>query len=1086
MECATDGSTEYGPRRTFTPQPSNTLVVSIIFHKECIRSLPYETSQPHTYTLPLRIIITNKENGQTLLRKTDSLRLQVQAVKVGLAFSYESLMNGLPIEYTGQGNLEPLRIGTLRVSHQAAVSFAPLVTDASFNLETAYLEKDATGQNTKTSTLLPEVLSLQPPTDGDDNTDVSVNGNQVIIGRLEPGQCLDLPVMWNMQAIERPPKSHDYPITVRQGAITKVLSWERMRRNLTLTQIKTTLAMPSASGGETVCDITYSGTDANMGLLVIDREQQSSTLRLTFRNMAEDVDRSHPDAAVLVWDVRIDDVRFTANAEGVVLKNGHDTKDLIVLECEDGRLSEDAFILNGRQGNRLSCEFSLRLQSSLIEAIKPHVDANETFADMELLLSYHAIEDATGRYHDVVSSHQTDTLGETGLCHQTVRIKLKMAPQPEWLCVDFGTSAVVAAYARDIYARGDMLINLKEQKDFLLRQAYTEQNSVKASSADEDGRHLISSTICLNSRNHGDYHHVGTEGSEYMNYTVWFSPSANDIQLDYQLPCLKTIMGYRFLPPIFSHSAIENFTYHQNDEERRLDEAVNGPSLLCVDEVAEIVYKQLFNHYLTRQLVHVKGQTELLPRSVDKLVLSVPNTYTPLNVETLRRLARQSMPTVYPEHLLTVSESDAVACYYLSRENEFFEASELNRDLIANLRRKESVLVYDMGAGTLDLTWFTKETDDKGHVMAYILGKMGINKAGNYLDYELATIVVDLLTGPTAHHSAITSQLSEKLNAALSLDLVASIESRQNSQGRNDLKRYVRQLKPMLNQPDLTLPPLVIEGEEVPMVKSLRMADIVRHPRFLQFIDSITQDVLLRFGRLFGKNGNNSGKIDIDVVVFSGRSTGLEAIRHGVSENIGIIRNASAAPLLFADICEGCLKTASNLSPLTSHLSNLKEVVTQGALAFANYKREGSSIIIHSLPLYATFGLVLHKQTGRQWVPLIGPDCPATENDGIIASHEVIIQGDVLRVELVQSYSPDVMEDYRNDMFDSISKLTEFTHEGGTTTVQLFMDNGTQCTLSSTLRLRKGQGDGELLNPHDDFSNESLRKSLWPVIFVKE
>ena len=74
VECATDGSTEYGPRRTFTPQPSNTLVVSIIFHKECIRSLPYETSQPHTYTLPLRIIITNKENGQTLLRKTDSLR----------------------------------------------------------------------------------------------------------------------------------------------------------------------------------------------------------------------------------------------------------------------------------------------------------------------------------------------------------------------------------------------------------------------------------------------------------------------------------------------------------------------------------------------------------------------------------------------------------------------------------------------------------------------------------------------------------------------------------------------------------------------------------------------------------------------------------------------------------------------------------------------------------------------------------------------------------------------------------------------------------------------------------------------------
>ena len=1114
VECATDGSTEYGARRTFMPSPSNTLAVSIIFHKECIRALPYEPSQPHTYTLPLRIIISSRESAQTLLRKNDSLRLQVMAVKVGLDFSYESLMNGSPIEYTGQDNIEPLRIGTLHVSHQAAVSFAPPVADASFSLETAFLEKDSTGQNTKTSTPLPDVLTLLPPVEDTDNiNNVSVNGGQVTIARLEPGQRLDFPVMWNLQAVQHPPKSHEYPITVRQGAIANVLSWERMRRNLTLTQIKTTLTMPAATGGETVRDITYSGTDADMGLLIIDRGQESSTLHLTFRNMAEDVDRSHPDAAVLVWDVRIDDVRFTANAEGLKVKENYSVKDLFVIEvrgerqevrgerCERRDESHEAFILNSREGNRLTCDFALRLQSCLIDAIIPQAEASETFADVELLLSYHAIEDVTGRYHDAVSNHQTDTLGETGLCHQTVRLRMKMAPQPEWLCVDFGTSAVVAAYARDIFACSDTLINLKEQKDFLLRQAYTEQNSVKASSADEEGAHLISSTICLNSKNQGDYRYVGTDGAEYMNYAVWFSPSANDIQLDYQLPCLKTIMGYRHLPPIFSHSAIENFTYLQDGEERHLDNnqypiAGNreGMSLTCVDVVAEIVYRQLFSHYLTRQLMHAGGQTALLPRIVDKLVLSVPNTYTPLNIETLRRLARQSMPTVYPEYLLTVSESDAVACYYLSRENDFFDASELNRDLIANLRRKESVLVYDMGAGTLDLTWFTKETTvnadrltTRESVTVNILGKMGINKAGNYLDYELATIIVDLLTGSASSHlSPPTPHLSEKLRAALSLDLIASIESRQNSQGRNDLKRYVRQLKPLLNHPDMALPPLTIEGEEVPMMRSLRVADIVRHPLFLQFIDSITRDVLLRFGRLFGKNENIKGKIDIDVVVFSGRSTGLEAIRRGVSEQIGIIRSASATPLLFADICKGCLNTDATLSTTTS-FSPLKEVVTQGALAYANYKREGSRIVIHSLPLYATFGLVLHKQTGRQWIPLIGPDCPTTtDNNGVVASHEIMIQGDVLRVELVQSYSPDVMEDYQNKMFDSISKLTEFTHEGGITTVQLFMDNGVQGTQASTLRLRKGQGDGELLNPHDDFSNESLRKSLWPVIFVKE
>ena len=1085
VECATDGSTEYGPRRTFVPSASNSVAVSIIFHKECIRALPYEPSQPHTYTLPLRIIISSRESGQTLLRKNDSLRLVVQAVKVGLDFTYESLIGGAPIEYTGQEDAEPQRIGTLHVSHQAAVSFAPPVIDASFSIETAFIEKDETGQNTKPPTPLPGTLTLLPPKD-DDN--VAVNDSQVIIARLEPSQTIEFPVMWNIQAISRPPKEHDYPITIRQGALATVLSWIRQRRNLTLTQMKTTLAMPAATGGETVRDITYSGTDADMGLLIIDREQQSSTLHLTFRNMAEDVDRSHPDAAVLVWDVHIDDVRFITNGEGIQLKTGCEAKDLFVVDFPPVGGIEGGFILNSREGNRLTCDFALRLQSSLIDAIIPQADASETFVDIELLLSYHAIEDTTGHYHDAVRNGQTDTLGETGLCHQTIRLRLKKAPQPEWLCVDFGTSAVVAAYARDIFASRDILINLKEQKDYLLRRAYTEQNSVKASSADEEGSHIISSTICLNSKNQGDCRYVGTDGTEYRNYAVWFSPSANDIQLDYQLPCLKTIIGYRYLPPIFSHSAIENFTYQQDGEERHLD-ANHYPttnnrgeaSLTCVDEVAEIVYRQLFNHYLTRQLTYVNGHTALLPRVVDKLVLSVPNTYTPLNIATLRRLARQSMPTVYPEHLLTVSESDAVACYYLSHENDYLDASDLNRDLTASLRRKESVLVYDMGAGTLDLTLFTKETDDKGLITATILGKMGINKAGNYLDYELATIIVDLMTA--SHHSLLTTQLLEKLHAALSLDLVASIESRQSSQGRNDLKRYVRNLKPSLNQPDMPLPPLTIEGEDVPMVKSLRVADIVRHPRFQQFIDGITRDVLLRFGRLFGTNG----KMDIDVVVFSGRSTGLEAIRQGVSDQIGIIRNTSTTPLLFADICEGRLSPlTSQISNLNSHLSLLKEIVTQGALAYANYKREGSSVIIRSLPLYATFGLVLHKQTGRQWIPLIGPDCATTSSNGVVVSHEILIQGDVLRVELVQSYSPDVLEDYQNKIFDSISKLTEFTHEGGTTTVQLFMDNGAHGTQTSTLRLRKGQGDGELLNPHDDFSNESLRKSLWPVIFVKE
>ena len=77
-----------------------------------------------------------------------------------------------------------------------------------------------------------------------------------------------------------------------------------------------------------------------------------------------------------------------------------------------------------------------------------------------------------------------------------------------------------------------------------------------------------------------------------------------------------------------------------------------------------------------------------------------------------------------------MSESDAVAFYYLSKRAELLENTELDDDFDKN------VLVYDMGAGTLDITYFTrKECGDKYEIE--MVGKMGVSRAGNYMDYIL-------------------------------------------------------------------------------------------------------------------------------------------------------------------------------------------------------------------------------------------------------------------------------------------------------------------------------------------------------------
>ena len=127
--------------------------------------------------------------------------------------------------------------------------------------------------------------------------------------------------------------------------------------------------------------------------------------------------------------------------------------------------------------------------------------------------------------------------------------------------------------------------------------------------------------------------------------------------------------------------------------------------------------------------------------AINKIVLTIPNTYTPKHKSILNSIVKDNFPDIYEEYIRFVSESDAVACYYL--HNWHALNHQMNARQKEQLKKEELVLVYDMGAGTLDLTYFHKKQENGAtpHTTVKILGKIGINKAGNYLDYILAEVV---------------------------------------------------------------------------------------------------------------------------------------------------------------------------------------------------------------------------------------------------------------------------------------------------------------------------------------------------------
>ena len=537
-------------------------------------------------------------------------------------------------------------------------------------------------------------------------------------------------------------------------------------------------------------------------------------------------------------------------------------------------------------------------------------------------------------------------------------------PNKEWLCVDYGTSAIVCMYDKDI-------IDLKKRKTEILKRDRRYKSMIE--DGFEQGTKYLSSDIVFHQQpdanpNVSSLCSEQSSVSEYSDLAICLSPTTKMVVTDvlHQIPCLKLLIGHDYLPQPEGYHDL-NILYNRRNPDGTITtvyaddarDAEEENAILKVDNVFFEAYSTLFKFFILPSIENVN--------KVNKLILTYPNTYTPVHLNSLKNIVQKVFPSIRQGYLQFVGESDAVAAYYMNHWAEYHHKDD-------NIEDDETVLVYDMGAGTLDITVFNKKyVNEKFEIE--ILGKIGTTKAGNYLD----ALIAQILSNKNLIRSTFT-----KLNRGASQEI---------AEAKTSLKIAIKNIKSQLsNSPNtnITVTPDAID--EI----SFKVKDITESDEFKSYINQITGDIITRV--LSYLQSTELSKVN--TVIMSGRACKLKPIQEKLRSVFRQDSNKRPVRIIMLDEPINVQKTENS--------ERQKSAVCEGAVAYCNlYKQETSNVRIRSKRLYANYGVTYKSMGKRYYVELIGHyQIPDNSHCGTILfeSKTIANLGGAEGVTLIQSY----------------------------------------------------------------------------------
>jgi hypothetical protein len=624
---------------------------------------------------------------------------------------------------------------------------------------------------------------------------------------------------------------------------------------------------------------------------------------------------------------------------------------------------------------------------------------------------------------------------------------------PEWLAVDFGTSAIVVS--RNVGGVGKVpLVDL--QAPLLLRLAKEDR---RADEIAEFGTPFISSALRLRAGKS-----LGAPGR--ADSLVELAPIRRDLHASpYRLPYLKALIGTTYLPDVAG--ALQSLTYRESAGGPELDWAGHP---LRTDAVVRETYARLLADFVAPAM---SGPAP------HKVVFTVPNSFTPRHVDQLRSLVTERFPHFRREYVSFISESDAVACFYLANWTRMNERRP--EPLRETLRGgDEHVLVYDMGAGTLDLTYLRIRSDAAGNRSVTILGRMGRSTAGNYLDFLIAREIW------TEHGTLFRAAMFGPAPFEGILEL------------RDDFKQWVQcEVKQALDRDGVVAVPSALLKSDAPPAE-VDLATLRRSSAISGFLQACTADTLDNFFALFSSPEGRPyrrGSLSLDTVVLSGRSMQLELLRRSVEAELKEWTGGSAVHLV------------DDLDART-----LKSAVVQGALQFAAvYRRRTAQarVRIHNRNLQARYGVLyddpfdsgrlLFKELLNPSTRPLSPD-PGVEDGITIYRYDTDVydadptnDGRPNHVDLsgtseawfVQSFAADTAAHANRGEYEYITRMAQFTAEqvgfgarADRVPVRVMVDEKNQMVV------RLGQQTDDPVTPlrMNLHNSATFRAGMWPFL----
>jgi hypothetical protein len=303
-----------------------------------------------------------------------------------------------------------------------------------------------------------------------------------------------------------------------------------------------------------------------------------------------------------------------------------------------------------------------------------------------------------------------------------VRLALRHIPPKRVLAIDFGTSAIAIAHAMgDEILRLAIASRIGIDKEKLLSQWLETSGNFLSADANlfqdpvVEGNHKPDPAEAVEPADPG-YLALPARRQAILDAMRSFP---NDVMV---FPSLKMLLvrNYMRLP-------INPRRYPYLDDNGKLE----TQELPLLEDVLRGVFSRLREDY-AHPLLKDQGKDYFY------LVATHPNTYTAVERAWFRRIIYRSFGGVSEQHMLygenihLLSESDAVLNYYI------LNCAKLRQCDWNALPEKETVLIWDIGAGTLDMTLArvdrTRDASGTlGRPNIEILDRHGVEAAGNRL-----------------------------------------------------------------------------------------------------------------------------------------------------------------------------------------------------------------------------------------------------------------------------------------------------------------------------------------------------------------